>query len=184
MLGQFHSLATFSSGLSLALKVLLILLGIILFVETPLQQHFQNLPAPWQKNTDLLLLRVNWDDMSVVSKLHENVWGGDVSGRYCKETFAVFTMLSWSWTKYWMALPHLTNDRTLAHYKASTPVKMINAVYGIRSYLIIIKTRSPTFSSICGFDVNWVNLLWEQGIATLRSGDTVTNDRIERCCYC
>ena len=35
-----------------------------------------------------------------LSKLHENVWGGNVSGRRSKETFAVFTMLSWNWTKY------------------------------------------------------------------------------------
>ena len=36
----------------------------------------------------------------------------------------------------------------------------------------------------CLFNVFYLDLANVPNLVTLRSGDTVTNDRIERCCYC
>ena len=61
MSGQFHSLAMFSSGLSLALKVLLIFLGIILFVETPPLTTFSKSPSSLaEKHWPLISIKVAW----------------------------------------------------------------------------------------------------------------------------
>ena len=65
MSGQFHSLAMFSSGLSLALKVLLIFLGIILFVETPPLTTFSKSPSSLaEKHWPLISIKVAWKRLS------------------------------------------------------------------------------------------------------------------------
>ena len=75
-----------------------------------------------------------------LSKLHKNV-----SGRCCRKTFPVFTEGE---LKHQMALPHLTNDRTLAHYiKDQHRWKVINALHDISSYLIKTKNQPPPFFS-------------------------------------
>ena len=50
---------------------------------------------------------------------------------------------------------------------------------------ILLLKKQIKISGSCCFGLTEVNILKVGSLtATLRSGDTVTNDRIERCCYC
>ena len=79
-----------------------------------------------------------------------------------------FAKLNDNMTSLWMKKKHLTKTKIIHHQD----VRMVRIVF-----LLKLRLKFQIWSALA---MNKILFCW----SALRSGDTVTSDRIERCCYC